>query len=195
MSGIGPLTVLDLALIAVAFISGLLAMYRGLTRELMSILSWLVAAGATLFFVLNYKKVAEDMAQQMGTQVAVAQIAIGAVIFLIVLIIVHLITARISDAILDSRVGMVDRVLGFLFGLARGFLLIVIPYMFYESFIPDRDQQWPPVRDAASLPYIQGTGNAIRGVLETNLPSSFLSGESTDDGEAPAATPAPTPAP
>ena len=136
---IGPLTYLDAALIAVCFISGLLAMYRGITREVLSILSWVVAAGATLYFVLNYKKVAEDMATQMGTQVAVAQIAIGAVIFLIVLIIVHLITARISDAILDSRVGMIDRILGFLFGVARGFLLIVIPYMFYESFIPDQN--------------------------------------------------------
>jgi membrane protein required for colicin V production len=171
---IGPLTYLDAALIAVAFISGLLAMYRGLTRELLSILSWVVAAGATLYFVLNYKKVAEDMAQQMGTQVAVAQIAIGAVIFLIVLIIVHLITARISDAILDSRVGMIDRVLGFLFGVARGFLLIVVPYMFYESFIPDEQAHLPWVREAKSLPYIKATGNSIRAALETHLPSSVL---------------------
>jgi membrane protein required for colicin V production len=185
MSGLGPLTILDLALIAVAFISGLLAMYRGLTRELMSILSWIVAAGATLYFVLNYKKVAEDMATQMGTQVAVAQIAIGAVIFLIVLIVVHLITARISDAILDSRVGMIDRILGFVFGIARGYLLIVIPYMFYESFIPDPSQQWPPVRDAASIEYIKGTGKAIRGVLETHLPST-LSAPGTPPTEAPA---------
>ena len=110
---IGPLTYLDAALIAVAFISGLLAMYRGLTRELLSILSWIVAAGATLYFVLNYKKVAEDMAQQMGTQVAVAQIAIGAVIFLIVLIIVHLHHgAHLGLRSLDSRVGMIDRILG-----------------------------------------------------------------------------------
>ena len=36
------------------------------------------------------------------------------IIFLIVLIVVHLITSRISDAILDSRVGMIDRILGFL---------------------------------------------------------------------------------
>lgn len=170
---IGPLTYLDAALIAVCFISALLAMYRGLTRELMSILSWVAAAGATLFFVLNYKKVAEDMAQQLGTQVAVAQIAIGAVIFLIVLIIVHLITARISDAILDSSVGMIDRILGFLFGLVRGFLLVVIPYMFYVSFIPDETHHLPWIRDGLSTPYIRSTGNAIRGVLETHMPTSL----------------------
>ncbi len=188
---IGPLTYLDAALIAVAFISGLLAMYRGLTRELMSILSWIVAAGATLYFVLNYKKVAEDMAQQMGTQVAIAQIAIGAVIFLIVLIVVHLITARISDAILDSRVGMIDRILGFAFGVVRGFLLIVIPYMFYESFIPDPKDHLPWVRDAKSLPYIKSAGDSIRATLETHLPSTALGGAAAPATEAPAGGEAP----
>ena len=170
---IGPLTYLDAALIAVAFISGLLAMYRGFAREVLSIVSWLVAAGAVLYFVLYHKPFAEEMAQQMGTQVAVAQIVVGALIFVIVLIVVHLITARLSDAILDSRIGMIDRILGFIFGVFRGFILIVIPFMFYEAFFPEPEQQYPWVRDSASLPYIKATGNALRSILETNLPSSL----------------------
>jgi membrane protein required for colicin V production len=170
---IGPLTYLDAALIAVAFISGLLAMYRGFAREMLSIVSWLVAAGAVLYFVLYHKPFAEEMAQQMGTQVAVAQIVVGALIFVIVLIVVHLITARLSDAILDSRIGMIDRILGFIFGVFRGFILIVIPFMFYEAFFPEPEQQYPWVRDSASLPYIKATGNALRSILETNLPSSL----------------------
>jgi membrane protein required for colicin V production len=181
---IRPLTYLDAALLAVCFISGLLAMYRGITREILSIVSWVVAGLATLYFVLNYKQIAEDMAQQMGAPVTIAQIAIGAVIFLIVLIVVHLITSRISDAILDSRVGMIDRMLGFLFGVARGFLLIVIPYMFYAAFFPEEDKHFPWVRDSQSLPYIKGTGNAIRGALETHLPSS-LTGQGQASPEAP----------
>jgi membrane protein required for colicin V production len=170
---LGPITYLDAALIAVCFISGLLAMYRGFAREMLSIVSWVVAAAAVLYFVLNYKPLAQEMAQQMGTQVAIAQIAMGAVIFLIVLIVVHLITARISDAVLDSRIGMIDRILGFLFGVARGFILIVIPYMFYQSFFPNEEQHFPWVREAVSLPYIKSTGNALRYMLETNLPSSL----------------------
>ena len=85
----------------------------------------------------------------------------------------HLITARISDAILDSSVGMIDRILGFLFGLVRGFLLVVIPYMFYVSFIPDETHHLPWIRDGLSTPYIRATGNAIRGVLETHMPTSL----------------------
>jgi membrane protein required for colicin V production len=170
---LGPITYLDAALIAVCFISGLLAMYRGFAREMLSIVSWTVAAAAVLYFVLFHKPFAQEMAQQMGTQVAVAQIVVGAVIFLIVLIVVHLITARISDTILDSRIGMVDRVLGFLFGVVRGFILIVIPYMFYEAFFPDPNQHLPWVREAKSLPYIKGTGDSLRYVLESYLPSSL----------------------
>ncbi len=170
---LGPITYLDAALIAVCFISGLLAMYRGFAREMLSIVSWAVAAAAVLYFVLYHKPFAQEMAQQMGTQVAVAQIVVGAVIFLIVLIVVHLITARISDTILDSRIGMVDRVLGFLFGVARGFILIVIPYMFYAAFFPDTNQHYPWVREAKSLPYIKATGDALRYMLELHLPSSL----------------------
>ena len=43
---IGPLSYLDAALLALGLISALLAMYRGLMRELLSIVSWIVAAGA-----------------------------------------------------------------------------------------------------------------------------------------------------
>jgi len=170
---LGPITYLDAALLAVCFISGLLAMYRGFAREMLSIISWVIAAAAVLYFVIYHKPFAEEMAAQMGTKAPVAQIVVGAVIFLIVLIVVHLITARISDSILDSRIGMIDRVLGFIFGVLRGFILIVVPYMFYEAFFPDPNQHFEWVRKAQSMPYIKATGDTLRSVLESHLPSSL----------------------
>ncbi|MGE5512010.1 MAG: CvpA family protein [Bacteroidota bacterium] len=170
---LGPLTYLDAAVITIALLSGLLAMYRGLTREVLSILSWIAAAAAVLYFVLYHKPVAEQLASQFHAPVAVAQVVAGGLIFLVVLIVVHLITARISDTILDSRIGMIDRILGFAFGLVRGFVLVVIPYMFYESFVPDPAQQFPWVREATSLPYIKSTGETFRTVLVRIVPGSF----------------------
>lgn len=182
---IGPLTYLDAALIAVCLISALLAMYRGLTRELLSIVSWITAALLTFYVVGNYKNVAEDMATQMGTRVEIAQVAIGAAVFLIVLIVVHLLTARISDALLDSQVGMIDRILGFVFGLARGFLLAVIPYAFYAAFFPEEETHVPWVRDAISTPYLRSTATSIRSTLETHMPAT-LSQPPAPPTEAPA---------
>jgi membrane protein required for colicin V production len=163
---LGPLTVVDLALIAVALLSALLAMYRGLTREILSITSWAVAGAAVGYFVLFHKKFAEELAQQMGAPVFVAQIVIGAVLFLIILIIVHLITARISDAILDSRIGMIDRVLGFLFGAVRGFIIVLIPFMFYVKFFPDPTQQIDVIKKAASHDMLLSWGNALSPAVE-----------------------------
>ncbi len=109
---IGGFSYLDVALLAIVVLSGIVAMYRGLTREVLSILSWVAAAGACVFFVFKYKEEARSIAEQFHAPVLVAQVAIGGIIFLIVLIIVHLITARISDTVLDSRVGAIDRILG-----------------------------------------------------------------------------------
>lgn len=170
---LGPLTYLDAALVVIGILSGLLAMYRGFTREVLSILSWVAALGALLYFVLLHKPAAESLAKQFSVPVPVVQIGMGAAIFLVVLIIVHLITARISDSIQDSGVGMVDRVLGFVFGAVRGFVLIVIPYMFYAAFFPDPGQQFAWVREARSLPYIKSAANTFQGILVKVVPSSL----------------------
>jgi membrane protein required for colicin V production len=170
---IGPLTYLDAALIAVALISGLLAMYRGLARELLSIISWIIAGAVGAWVFLTQKDLSNDIAAQTGLPPQVALAVFAVVLALIVLIIVHLVTARISDAILDSRVGMIDRILGFGFGALRGFILLVIPYMFYESFFPDEQKHFPWVREAMALPYIKSAGNTIRGVLVEYVPSSL----------------------
>lgn len=182
---LGPLTYLDAALLGVAFLSGLLAMYRGFTREVLSIMSWVAALGALLYFVIFHKPAAEALSKQFSVPVPVAQIVMGAIIFLIVLIIVHLITARISDTIQDSGVGMIDRVLGFAFGAVRGFVLIVIPYMFYEAFFPDPSNQFEWVRSARSLPYIKSAGNTFRGILVKVVPSSLTEPKGEQQGSLP----------
>ncbi len=189
---LGPLTYLDAALIAVAVLSGLLAMYRGFTREVLSILSWVAALAAVLYFVLYHKPAAEQLARQYLTGMdakqgtMIVQIGMGAIIFLLVLIVVHLVTARISDAILDSRIGMVDRVLGFVFGAVRGFVLIVIPFMFYEAFYPEPAAQVDWVRNARSLPYIRSTGNTFKSILVKVVPSSLTEPKAEQQGALPA---------
>jgi len=171
---IGGVSYLDAALLAIVLLSGVVAMYRGLTREILSILSWVAAAAACVYFVFKFKAQAQQIADQFHAPLLVAQVAVGGIIFLVVLIVVHLVTARISDTVLDSRVGAIDRVLGLVFGVVRGFVLVVIPYMFYEAFVPNPDQQYPWVRQAISLPYIKTTGDSFRIILVRIVPPSLM---------------------
>ena len=38
--------------------------------------------------------------------------------------------------VLDSRVGALDRTLGFLFGLARGLVIVVVAFAFFDWLVP-----------------------------------------------------------
>src|SRR5215467_3990355 len=127
---------LDIFLIVVMFISGMLAMVRGLIREVLSIAGWGAAAGAAL---LAYAKLLPAAKAYFNNDyVAIAVTTAGA--FIGTLIIVSVITVRISDKILDSRIGALDRTLGFLFGLARGLLIVVVAFAFYDWFLPPKFQ-------------------------------------------------------
>jgi membrane protein required for colicin V production len=162
---LGPITYLDAALIAIALVSGLLAMYRGFAREVLSIVSWIVAGIAVFYVVLFQRAFAQDMATQVGVPLVVSQIAIGAIVFLIVLIFVHLLTSRISDSILDSRIGIIDRVLGFMFGVLRGFVIVLVMFMGYVQLFPDKNAQVLFVSKAQSYDMLMSSGNALRGPL------------------------------
>ena len=169
---LGPLTYLDAALIGIAALSGLLAMYRGLTREILSILSWVAGAAATGYFVYasrpdgSLRPQVDLLGKQFGAQPIIAQIVIGALLFLVVLTVVHLITTRISDSVLDSNVGMIDRILGFVFGAVRGFVLVLIPFMFYQEFFPKPEDQYVWVKQSKSRPVLESSARALRPVLE-----------------------------
>jgi membrane protein required for colicin V production len=170
----GSPTILDAALLAVALISGLLAMYRGLSREILSIASWIAAAAAAAWFAIYQRPAAESIATQLGLpSVQIAQIGAGALIFLVTLIVVHLITSRISDFVLDSSIGMIDRVLGFLFGLARAFVLALIPYMGLAAAVekPDQHPEW--VRNAWSMAYIRPAGDSLALFLKQRVDAIY----------------------
>jgi membrane protein required for colicin V production len=104
-----PITILDLVLLAVMLISGLLAMVRGFMREILSIAAWGAAALVTLY---AYAKLLPTAKTYFNSD-AVAGVVVVAGVFIGTLIVVSIVTVRISDMILDSRIGALDRTLGF----------------------------------------------------------------------------------
>ncbi len=170
---------LDVILGFIMLVSGFLAMLRGLTREVLSILSWAVAALATLYVFPKYQAEARLYIEPA----MLADAVLAAAVFLVVLIVVSLITMRISDKVLDSRVGALDRTLGFIFGLARGLVLVVIAYLFFSWLVPEDTQpRW--IREARSLPILKSTGNAIVSLLPED-PSKALPDQLRDLPEQP----------
>jgi membrane protein required for colicin V production len=151
---------LDLGLIAVILISAFLAMLRGFTREVLAIASWGAAAAAAFYLhpmVLPYVK-------PYITKDVLALAAAAAAVFLVTLIAVSLMTIKISDVIMDSKVGALDRSLGFAFGAVRGLILCVIAFVFFNWLVPVQTQpDW--VKSARMRPLLQATGDQLMAVL------------------------------
>jgi membrane protein required for colicin V production len=164
-----PITVLDVLLLVVMLISGMLAMIRGFMREILSIGAWAVAAFATLY---AYPRVLPMVKQYISSDIVAAGAAVAGV-FLLTLLVVSVITIRISDMVLDSRVGALDRTLGFLFGLGRGLIIVVVAFLFFAWLVPDRSQpEW--VRGAKSKVVLQSTGQWLMSMLPDDPESTIL---------------------
>ncbi|MBI1867459.1 MAG: CvpA family protein [Methylocystis sp.] len=155
---------LDLAVVVVILISGLLALLRGFTREALAILSWVAAAAAAYYFhplALPYVK---PYIPKENIALAVA----AAAVFFVTLVVVSLFTVKLSDVILDSKIGALDRTLGFVFGAVRGLLLAVVAFVFYGWLVPDANQpEW--VKTARTKPILQTAGDKLRDLLPDDI--------------------------
>src|SRR6266702_4428206 len=159
-----PITLLDVILV-----SAILAMIRGFMREVLSIAAWVVAAVATLY---AYSKLLPHAKAYFNNDIIAAGAVIGGT-FILTLIVVSVITVRFSDMVLDSRVGALDRTLGFLFGLGRGLIIVVVAFLFFAWLVPDRSQpDW--VRSAKSKLVLQNTGEWLKAQLPDDPESTIL---------------------
>ena len=164
-----PLTWLDIILIGIMFVSGLLAMMRGFTREVLALLAWVGAFIATLVMYPILK--APVRAKIEPTILADTLVIAG--VFISVLVVISVITMRFTDVLLESRVGALDRTLGFIFGVLRGLVLVVVAYLFFAWLVPITDRpDW--VRQARTLPLIVETGEYISSILPEELPRQMF---------------------
>ncbi len=180
-------TFVDALLIGIMLISGILALMRGFTREVLSVLSWGGAALAAYFLRPFLTETARSYFHEADKWVA--DIVLVAAIFLVALIIISVLTMRMSDWVLDSSIGVLDRTVGFAFGLVRGLLLVVVCYLFF-IWLVNRDDHPSQLRNAATLPFIDATAEVIISYLPIEIAEALKSktygndaGSSGPDGD------------
>lgn len=145
-----PINAIDLGVAFVLLISGILAYVRGLVHEVLAVGAWGVGIFVTIFFYPAVQPYARDL---IPIDLA-ADLATGVVMFVLTLVILSLATRAVSSRVKESALNVLDRSLGFLFGLARGALLICVAYLGFEFLVPRAEQpEW--VSTARSIPLIR----------------------------------------
>ncbi|HEV7415152.1 CvpA family protein [Tianweitania sediminis] len=185
-----PITLLDGILIGFTLVSALLAMVRGFSREILSIASWVAAAAAAYFFY----PVAVPYVTPYIDNDQIALAASAAIIFVIALIVVTVITMKVADFIIDSRVGALDRTLGFLYGAARGILVVAVALLFFSWLVGSNPPAW--ITFAKSRPFLEDIGARIEALLPSDPDADIFdrltgpdANEATPAPEAPADAP------
>jgi membrane protein required for colicin V production len=157
---------LDAIVLVVLLVSALLAMMRGFVREALTLVSWAAAAAAAYLLY----KVPLPLVKSFLDNPTAAIIVSAAAIFLIALIVVSFASMKIADFVLDSRVGAVDRGLGFLYGAGRGLLLMVVAQAFF-LWLAQTTPGW--MANAKSKPILQSLGNQLMEALPQDLEASL----------------------
>ncbi len=116
------MTAFDLVVIGVVGLSAVLAFMRGFVRVFVSLAAWVVAvAGA-----IRFAEVVGGMLPDFGETPATRYVAAFALILVVVLIVGALVGYILSRLMRAVGLGFLDRILGAIFGVARGLLIAVI---------------------------------------------------------------------
>jgi membrane protein required for colicin V production len=157
------LTAFDVGVGILVLISAILATARGLTREVLSLATWAGSAAIAAYMYFNQKEIARGLIAEP----IVADIATVLLSFIVSLIVLHLITMWIADLVVDSKIGPLDRTLGFIFGVARGIVIAVVVVIFGLWLLSPNIPTW--ASESKSLPILRDFGDSLIAMLPEDL--------------------------
>ena len=129
---------LDVIILIVVAISALIALSRGLVKEVLSIIGWILATMAVIYIL----PVVMPFAKEYISNGYVAGVVSSLFILILFFILWIYATAGVVSKIRTSKLNGMDRMLGLFFGIARAFLLVVLFYILVSWMIPaDRQSE------------------------------------------------------
>jgi len=159
------LTVFDMAVLFVIGVSMLLALVRGLVRESLSIVVWIVAAFIAYVAFPELRSLAGEYIPNAWIADAVTLV----IVFVAPLICLKIVAMVIAETVPSGLFGSLDRIFGAGFGFVRGAALVSVAYLSLSLINePDLHPDW--IKEAQLLPYVHDGAELLAGwILEDFL--------------------------
>ncbi|MBQ8436255.1 MAG: CvpA family protein [Alphaproteobacteria bacterium] len=126
----------DVIILILVGLSSLIALSRGLIKEVLSIIGWVLATISIIYLLPVFEPIVDEYIIS-GWMASV----VGAIIILIVFMLIwYFATNGLIKDIRKSRLSTADRVLGLFFGIARAFLLVILFYIMIGWIMPPKTQ-------------------------------------------------------
>ncbi len=164
-------TIIDGVVALVIIVSAILAYSRGFVRETLAIAGWAAAAVAAYYFAPKAEPLVREvpvLKDFLGESCELSMIAAFAVVFAVALVVVSIFTPLFSSAVQRSALGGLDQGLGFLFGVARGLVLVAIAFLIYDQVVLSQDIAM--VKDSRSALIFERAQSAISDAIPADAP-------------------------
>ncbi len=155
---------LDAVVLIVLAVSGVFAFMRGFVHELLSLGGWAGAIFTAMYGLPHLRPIARDWISLSW----LADLAAGGALFLAALVLFSMITHAISRRVRDSNLGLLDRTLGFGFGLLRGAVIVCLAWLVLGWLVVIDDQpSW--IREAKTRPLLKMGAEILVSLVPSGL--------------------------
>ena len=155
----------DICVLAVIGLSALLALSRGLVKEVLSILSWVGAVLAVVFLLPRLRPIANQYIHEP----LLADIVAGIGIFIIALVVLGILNHYLSANVRASALGALDRSLGLIFGLVRGAVIVCFAYILMTWAMPNPTSRPDVVNDARTERLVAQGADFLKSLLPADI--------------------------
>ncbi|MGH8662377.1 MAG: CvpA family protein [Burkholderiales bacterium] len=156
------MTIVDIVVLAIIGVSVVYGVFRGLVREVLALVAWVAA-----FLVANL--IAPDAARLLPRAMGSEEIRLlvsFVVVFIVVLVGLSVAAVLASKLVKIVGLGPADRVVGGVFGLARGLLVVMILVLLAGLTSLPRQAAW---RDAALRGPLEACAEYVKAWLPADL--------------------------
>lgn len=128
---------LDVVFLIITGVSALVGIARGMTKELLSLAGWILAAVAVLYMT----PLLDPVMQKYIASKVLASVVSGMIILIVFCVVWILTVDKIASVIRSSKLSALDRVLGFAFGMVRGIIIVILIAMMLTTLIPEESKK------------------------------------------------------
>lgn len=162
--------ILDAGIIILIILSALIGLIRGFVGEAFSLATWVTAFGLAIFYV---KPLAAQIPFAVESEVVRLGIAF-AIIFFAILVIGSILNHLLSTAVASIGLGGVNHLLGGVFGILRGALIITLLVLLMGVTAFPKQAWW---QDSLLMPWFEEASHVVKEMIPQDF-SSYLEPES-----------------
>jgi membrane protein required for colicin V production len=156
----------DIAILVVILISCLISLVRGFVKESISLATWLVAG----FIALRYHPAMSELLAPYIESPTIGLAVAFAILFILTLIVGAIINYMVSQLVTKTGLSGTDKMLGMIFGAARG-VLIVAMIVLFAGLTPIPSETW--WQESMMVDHFMKVAIWIKDILPTDIASHF----------------------